>query len=426
MVGSLEKNQEEASTVQVVQAAISGVSTTGTDHSRTSEQTENAKDDNTQIEAASKQAYLNLPAQALPRDGNNKRARCDDSEEMNDADSGIDFNAEAGNTAGGDAAVSCNERRDRKRKYAKFDERFDELREFKNKFGHCDVPIRYSENPALGQWVSTSRYAYNQIQKGTKPSTDLSNERIAAMENLGFKWTTNARAAFDRHFDELVEFKIKFGHCEVPKRNAEYPALGQWCCDMRCAYNRLQKGLKPGRGLGLERIERLEKIGFKWTSATSTTFDYRFDELTEFKNKFGHCDIPYTYHVNLPLGRWCSDIRYAYKRLQKGLKPAVDLSVDRIERLENLGFKWDVIINSRNAAFDKHCDDLIEFKNKFGHCDVPYFYPENNYLGNWCKKLGCAYNQMQNGEKPAMDLSGDRIQRLEKIGFKWKERIPLI
>ena len=316
-----------------------------------------------------------------------------------------------------------------------FNKRFDELSEFKTIFGHCDVPQKYTDNPGLGNWCSTVRSAHNQIQKGQKPRTNLSQDRIERLEELGFKWkiiVLTKKASFDERFDQLVEFKKQFGHCFVPSQYAENTALGHWCSNLRVAYNQLQKGQNPRTNLSADRMERLEKIGFAWQPRSADiTFQKHCDELVVFNAKFGHCRVPHNYVANPALGNWCSDLRIAHNQLQTGLIPRIprmDLGTERIERLEKIGFEWKPpetqspknISSTFNAAFENRFVELAEFKLKFGHCNIPNKYTENPALRNWCGNLRTAYNQLQKGQKPRMNVSAERIERLEKIGFKWK------
>ena len=55
-----------------------------------------------------------------------------------------------------------------------------ELKRFREEHGHCNVPQRYFKNPSLGAWVSQKR---NDFKKG-----DLSEDRIARLEEIGFVW----------------------------------------------------------------------------------------------------------------------------------------------------------------------------------------------------------------------------------------------
>ena len=238
-----------------------------------------------------------------------------------------------------DAEVSRGNGR-RKRTFA-FDERFDELAKFKDRFGHCNIPKRYADNPRLGQWCHNMRQACNMHQKGQKPARDISGDRIERLEKIGFTIKSTSRdIMLDMRFNELATFKSKFGHCNVPSRYDGNHALGRWCCEMRYAYNQLQKRKKSRSPLSEDVIERLETIGFKWIASKETLFDKRFGELTEFKSKHGHCNVPYNCHENNSLGRWCNSMRNAHVQLQQGQKPFRHISGDIIERLDKIGFRW--------------------------------------------------------------------------------------
>ena len=53
---------------------------------------------------------------------------------------------------------------------------------------------------------------------------------------------------FDERFKDLMAFKAKFGHCNVPStqsKNNKYYSLGQWCSDMRKAYKAIKMGGMP-------------------------------------------------------------------------------------------------------------------------------------------------------------------------------------
>ncbi len=56
-----------------------------------------------------------------------------------------------------------------------------QLKAFKAKFGHTNVPEHWAENPTLANWVQSQRY---KKKKGT-----LSEERVRELTRLGFKWS---------------------------------------------------------------------------------------------------------------------------------------------------------------------------------------------------------------------------------------------
>jgi hypothetical protein len=142
-----------------------------------------------------------------------------------------------------------------------FEQRCHDFETFKSEFGHCNVPSKYSVDPSLGTWCVTMRYYYNQIQQGQTTKNNLTPDRIARLEEIGFKWTLTE--TFEQRCHALEAFKSEFGHCNVPQRYSADPSLGQWYGKMRCAYNKIQQGQTPERNLTQEQIKRLEEIGFK-------------------------------------------------------------------------------------------------------------------------------------------------------------------
>ena len=49
-----------------------------------------------------------------------------------------------------------------------WEQRFEELKAFKMKFNHCNVPQHYDENPELGTWCNNTRISYRNLMKGIK------------------------------------------------------------------------------------------------------------------------------------------------------------------------------------------------------------------------------------------------------------------
>lgn len=92
-----------------------------------------------------------------------------------------------------------------------WDDKFSELKEFKKREGHVNVQAR---DGALGRWVHTQRAQYRKrnIQKNSSaPSkhTYLTDERIAALESVGFLWKVG----------QHLSHQIKKEHEERKKNN---------------------------------------------------------------------------------------------------------------------------------------------------------------------------------------------------------------
>jgi hypothetical protein len=145
---------------------------------------------------------------------------------------------------------------------------------------------------------------------------------------------------------------------------------------------------------------------------------HTFCELIVFKDEFGHCNVPSLYASNPSLGKWCMNLRSAFKKIQNGTKTDSDLSRERIDCLEEIGFKWQIV--DHDETFEERCRELIVFKKEVGNCNVPSRYASNPSLGIWCMHLRKTFKKIQNGNKTDSNLSRERIDRLEKIGFQWQ------
>jgi hypothetical protein len=138
-------------------------------------------------------------------------------------------------------------------------EKFEELIEFRNHFGHCLVPNAFPDNPALAQWVKRQRYQYK-LKTEAKRST-MSDERITALEEIGFVWDSHS-AIWDERLQDLIDYKLANGHCNVPSRYTENRQLAVWVKRQRRQYKFFCDG-QPS-SMTEQRIARLNVIGFEW------------------------------------------------------------------------------------------------------------------------------------------------------------------
>jgi hypothetical protein len=61
-----------------------------------------------------------------------------------------------------------------------WNKRFEELTDYQKRFGDCNVPQEWRENPQVGRWVAAQRRARRQGK--------MTRERIGRMDSLGFEW----------------------------------------------------------------------------------------------------------------------------------------------------------------------------------------------------------------------------------------------
>ena len=126
---------------------------------------------------------------------------------------------------------------------------------------------------------------------------------------------------FQKRIQQLNEFQKKYGHGSIPSPYKPNPSLGIWAANLRRQHAlslRAEETNRPYIGyLTSERYQTLIKEGFEFTSLTERQFQLRLVELQEFKDRFGHCNVPEKWDENFALGAWVSNIRSLYKRRRR-------------------------------------------------------------------------------------------------------------
>jgi hypothetical protein len=107
----------------------------------------------------------------------------------------------------------------------KWSQRFRDLVEFREAFGHCLVPLEFPPNPSLAHWVKRQRCQYKAKMEG-RHST-LSNERRTALEDLGFIWDSH-KATWEERLTEIIRFKETHGHTNIANKHTTNPQLRAW------------------------------------------------------------------------------------------------------------------------------------------------------------------------------------------------------
>lgn len=137
----------------------------------------------------------------------------------------------------------------------------------------------------------------------------------------------------------------------------------------------------------------------------------KFVELCKFKESTGHCLVPHTYQENLALARWVKRQRYQYKLMLE--RKATTMTPERVKALDEIGFVWD----SQGAAWGDRLGELQQFRQLFKHCNVPSNYFDNPRLATWIKCQRRQY-KLYVESKPS-NMTPQRIQHLESLGFEW-------
>lgn len=321
----------------------------------------------------------------------------------------------------------------KKRVMKSFEERLEELREYKQRFGHLNVSPNDAEYSSLGKWCENMRTSYKRRQDGksAKGCLKITEEHIRAVEELGFEFRGAAgrvTKTFDERLEELMEYKKIHGDVNVPVEYKDNPALGKWCTNMRQAYKRRQEGPPSYKVMRVtdDRIQKLLDIGFDFTgtnrgkNGSNMSFDMRLEQLQEFKRKHGHTSVPQKYTEDPSLGKWVNHIRTQYKlwKENKSCK-GPQINAERIQKLEEIDFEF----NNRHGykSFEDRLEELKEFKNTFGHVNVPTKYPENPGLGRFVNHMRTHYKlwEADKVKYKSGRINDERIKALEDIGFQF-------
>lgn len=217
----------------------------------------------------------------------------------------------------------------------------------------------------------------------------------------------------------LQEYKQAKGHCSVPRRYATESGanLGNWVHDQRAEYKLFQAGKKSQ--ITQERIDLLNALGFEW-KVDRDPWEEKFQLLKEYKAIKGGCRVPTRYKTDagVPLGSWANVQRSQYKLLKEGKKS--NMTQERIDRLNELGFEWKVDDNPNRIGWDAHYQLLCEYREANGNCRVPASYSTQSgiNLGAWVGDQRSKYKLFQEGKTAS--ITQERIDLLNGLGFQWE------
>ena len=152
----------------------------------------------------------------------------------------------------------------------------------------------------------------------------------------------------------------------------------------------------------------------------SRSWSDKVEEVKQFADEYGHCCIPHSYPKNQSLAHWAKRQRYQYKLYNsKGgstvSRRVSQLTVERIQVLEEIGFSW----NPQKAAWMVQFGSLVQYAKKHGgKTNVPSNHDKNPRLGIWVKCQRRQYKLWKRGEKSTMNEKREAL--LESIGFEWQ------
>lgn len=155
--------------------------------------------------------------------------------------------------------------------------------------------------------------------------------------------------------------------------------------------------------------------------ATDERWKGRFQQLVAYKLEFGDCNVPKSYKKDKSLHAWVRSQRDAKKMLDQDMKrPGRDrMTQERLEALNSIGFQWVVGHQPKDGQWEGMFQQLIEYKQQYGHTQVPTSHPGK--LGKWVLNQRSRRRLLEkNGEGKAKGMTWARVEKLDAVDFVWE------
>ena len=221
----------------------------------------------------------------------------------------------------------------------------------------------------------------------------MPQERVEALESLGFLWKVREIHSWDTMYQQLQAYHQQHGHVNVTCKkqhdhdnkdnNDDDSRLVRWVQQQRRHYRRDK--------LSHDKVIQLNQLGFVWRLADTTAkgggirreniqeWNRMYLKLEQYKTQHGHCLVPRDYEHDLELGRWV--------RQQRSRRA---LTSQQTLQLDSLGFVWKVPHKKKaQVSFEDMLQRLHAFKNRYGDCMVPAIYPDDLQLGMYACTSMC-------------------------------------
>ena len=216
------------------------------------------------------------------------------------------------------------------------------------------------------------------VDPDVDPNADGDNVTTATVtpiKNHSAIWN----AKWNEMFEKLVTYKNVHNSVNV-RQDYKKDHLGWWVSTQRQFYRK--------KKLSTTRINRLESIGFDWNKLDG--WNQMFERLVSYKRKFQSMNVPY---LHSRLWNWT--------QTQRTNNKSNKLSQDRIDRLDSIGFVWNINDGNWMAKYHQLCAHRKKCKS------TNFFHKYEPQLASWVSL------QRFNKNK----LSAKRLQLLDSIQF---------
>lgn len=263
-----------------------------------------------------------------------------------------------------------------------WEQNFESLKDFIKENNKLPSTFDEQNDFAIGRWCS--------MQRVQKKNGALSSYREKKLEEIGFVWTPQKDAWFNR-YELIKEFKEKNGKLPTSSDNKSFVV---WFHTQRTDYaNDL---------LSDEKIKLLKELGVDLEmTRNEKAWLSKYDYVCKFLNEKGALPQFEDTYNDIKIGSWLCEQRKLYKKSM--------LSHDRQQKLEEIGV---VFGEKTELIFDNNLELLKEYLSIYGEFPNSSVKYKDFKIGLWCTR------QRENFSKGK--LKDFQIEKLKDIGFDFR------
>jgi hypothetical protein len=272
----------------------------------------------------------------------------------------------------------------------KFNEKCRALMDFKEMYGHSNVPVDYKEGPELGKWVSQQRELFD---NGLLPY-----DRVSILSQLGFDFSSSNKStiSFEQRIQQVISFKNMYGHTKIPRGWSHDASLHDWVLEQKQLMQRYLSGeqyllsqqqYKELLDADIDfdfyepEMNNLAIIGASVGSVPRNElnrthqWDAMYQELREYKMIHGHTNVPRRSKRDPSkdeLGEWVHFQKRQHRNLFTGKKST--LTIARKKALDIIGFQWEKANTSYSTEVNTAIDHIFQSITEKAYNDQWYEY----------------------------------------------------
>lgn len=218
---------------------------------------------------------------------------------------------------------------------------FIEAKNYSEEYGNLSVPKNYRSNTdfPLGVWI--------QRQRSLCKNNKISENRIKRLTDIGMNWYPDD---WETRFNLAKQYYEEHGNINISQKEVIQGIwLGKWIVSQK-------KAMEEGK-LTNEQIEMLKTLPMEEVGRKDNRWWSMYEEAKKYYLKFGHLNVPMDYLTSS--GKKLSDWIIRQRRNYKLGK----MPLEHKEKLDDIGFVWDIKGNLNNDYVYKEVGNLFMHRN---------------------------------------------------------------